>query len=247
MALRDEFIPYTDGNNLLAPGPVAPTGSGSDNGPMYTSEWYVMLQKSGQLTPQDLIDFQTRIGACVNSQGMLCRVPVGQNDGQEQVDDYLGVLNACKALGNTKIPRQFLLAIFKNLGFMDNVNPGSKSNWAAFMPRQLQLMAAMVSAAFPSWKNPLHILIRWYCKPLFIYAAIIIATSCIGTDPGNTDARRLSWHLQNNVKGSSILCRLAAWIWTNRLKKDYLNEMQDVAAIYYQPHPVNPYSKYWIT
>jgi hypothetical protein len=93
---------------------------------MFTAELYVTLQKLGQLVSQDYVDFQARIGQCINAEGMLCRVPIGQDDGQEQVDDYYGVFNGCKQMGNTKIPRQILLAMIKNLGFMDNVNPVSR-------------------------------------------------------------------------------------------------------------------------
>src|SRR5579863_8499878 len=101
MALREEILPYVDGNNLISPEPVTPgIVVGSDNGTSFTSEYYIILKKLGQLQSNDFADFQARIGQCVNSQGMLCRVPIGQNDGQEEVDDYYGVLNGCMQMGN---------------------------------------------------------------------------------------------------------------------------------------------------
>jgi len=246
MALRDEIVPYVDGNKLVAPNLVAPgTLAGSDNGPMYTSEYYIMLKKLGQLQSQDNADFQARIGQCVNNYGMLCRVPVGQDDGQEQVDDYYGVLNGCVQMQNTVIPRQFLAALINEWGSMDNENPG-RWQWTAFMPRQLQLVAAVVAASFPSWKNPLHILARSLFFPLFWFSAIIVATSCWGTDPQNTDARRLSWHLWQSVAPVSPLCWLASRVWLWRLKRAYgADGMKAVAKIYYQAG--HPFAKYWVT
>lgn len=246
MALRDEIPPFTDGNGLVTPGLATPgVLAGSDNGPMYTSEYYVMLQKLGQLQSDDYAKFDNLIQNCINSEGMLCRVPVGQDDGQEQVDDYYGVLNGCMQMGNTVIPRQFLAALIKNLGFMDNVNPGSHKNWASFMPRQMQLMACVIAGSFPG-SNPLNLGLRALFCPLFAFSAIILATSCIGVDPGDTDARRLSWHLYQCLKDQSLLCRLAGKIWLKRLYKDYgPTGMQAVAKIYYQGN--HPFKSYWVT
>lgn len=246
MALRDEIVPYVDGNQLVAPALVTPgTQKASDNGPMFTSEWYAMLKKSGCLVSQDFADFQERIGQCVNPQGMLCRVPVGQDDGQEQVDDYYGTLNGCKQMGNTTIPRQYLVAMIKNLGFMDNVNPGSHSNWKSFMLRQPQLVGAMIAAAFPSWWNPLHILIRMLFSPFLYVAALTLLISCINAPASDTDARRLSWHLMQTTKGVSLMCWLASKVWLSRLYKDFPDGMIGVAKLYYQAG--HPFAKYWIT
>lgn len=248
MGIREDFAPYFDGNGLLAPNPVSPdTVSGSDNGPMYLSEYMVMLEKTGQLTERDKEYFEHTIESCMN-QGTLCRRPVEQGNAQEQVDDYYGVLNACKQLGNTNIPRMFLKAIIKYLGFMDSINPGSHSNWASFMPRQPQLMAAMVTAAFPSWLNPLHILIRMLCFPLYVVAAVTIFISCIGEPMGSTDPRRLSWHLTQTVIPVSLMCKFASLFWYHRLYSVYgKNGMQNVASIYYKPQGNNPYQKWWIS
>lgn len=245
MALRDEIPPYVDGNRLVAPGLVNPgTLSASDNGPMFTSELYVMLQKLGQLVPQDSIDFQNRIGQCVDAQGMLCRVPVGQDDGLEQVDDYYGTLNGCMHMQNTVIPRQYLAALIKHLGFMDN-QTHKIGNWSAFLPRQPQLIASMIAAAFPGW-NPLHALIRALCWPLFAYASGSIAISCIGADPGDADSRRLSWHLWQSTAKVSLMCWLASKIWLWRLYGTYGDTgMQAVAKIYYTGD--HPFQRYWVT
>ena len=205
-----------------------------------------MLKRNGALQDSDIADYASRIGACVNPEGMLCRVPVGQDDGQEEVDDYYGVTNGCVEMGNTDIPRKFLKALFRFYGCMNNVKPGS-FNWDAFLARQLQLVCAVVSAAFPSKLNPLHYLVRLLAFPVYLYSAVVLLISCINAAPSDTDSRRLAWHLGNNVSKVSILNWLAFKVWKNRLSKTYPNGMKDVAGIYYQPQPNNPYSKWWIT
>jgi hypothetical protein len=250
MALRDDFSNYIDGNGLLSPNPGTwvPGQKSSDNGTSFTSEYYTILKKNDQLTNQDKLDYQQKIGQCVNSAGMLCRVPIGQDDGEEAPDDYYGVLNGCMQMGNTIIPRQFLTALVKNWGFMDNESPGRLFNWPTFMSRQLQMVACMVGASFPSWKNPLHILIRMTCFPLFLYSAIIVATAGMLAEPSDTDNRRLSWHLWQCLKPVSPLCWLASKLWLNRLYRAYgPTGMSAIAGIYYQPTNNNPYQKWWIT
>lgn len=245
MGIREEIKDYTDGNGLVSPSLVAPgTLQASDNGPMFTSEYYVILAKSNELTEQDKIDFSQKIEACINPQRMLNRVPVGQSDGQEGPDDYYGVLNACLHLDNTEIPRKFLCAAIKYRGSLDNVNPG-KWDPDAVLIRQPQLLAAMIAAAFPKW-NPFHFLMRLLAFPLFLVAAVSLMISCVGTPMNQADPRRLSWHLLQTVSNKSLLCKFASFIWYRRLKKDYgTAEMNGVAAQYYQSG--HPFIKYWIT
>ena len=244
MSIKDDFNNYIDSNGLLVP---AVGQQGSDNGPLFTSDMYIIIKKNGQLTDQDRLDYAYKIGQCIGLEGLLNRVPVGQNDGLEGPDDYYGTLNGCIELDDIAIPRKFLWACVKYLGSLNNVNPGK---WTAqsFLIRQPQLLCAMVNASFPSLKNPLHWLIRLICAPLYWVAAVSITISCIGVDPGNTDSRMLAWHLQNNTKKTSILCWLASLIWNKRLANDYPNKMKDVASIYFSPNGLdnNPYSKYWI-
>lgn len=250
MSIRDDFKKYIDGNSLNTPlpGTWIAGQSGSDNGVMFTSEYYIMLKKNGQLTDQDKLDYAQKIGQCVGPEGLLNRVPIGQSDGQEGPDDEYGVYNGCMELGNTSIPRKLLWSCIKLKGAMNNVLPGTWTG-QSFLIRQPQLLASMVSASFPSLLNPLHWLVRLLSFPLFLIAAVVIATSCINTPLDQADPRRLAWHLQNNVKKVSLFCYLASLIWMHRLNKDYDNGMKDVAAVYYLPKGLNqnPYSKWWIT
>ena len=250
MGIRDDFKLYTDGNNLTTPSPanLVPGTKGSDNGTMYTSEYFVMLKKMNLLCPADYPDYAARINQCIDKNGLLNRVPINQLDGQDSPDDYYGVANGCMEMGNTDIPRKFLWCLIKYFGCLNNVNPGS-FQWRAFLARQPQLVCAVVSAAFPSLKNPLHYLVRLAAFPLYLISAAVLLVSCIGTHVGDTDSRRLAWHLGNNVSKVSLMCKFAYWVWRNRLKAAYPNEMQGVAAIYYYPQGTgaNPYSKWWVT
>ena len=248
MSLRSEIIPYLDGNSLVCPNIPGPgTLSGSDNGPCFTSEYYILLEKNGMLGDQDKKDYAALMLKCINPEGMLCRVPVGQNDGQEQVDDYQALMAGCFHMDNTAIPRTILWSMIKHLGFMDNVNPGSKKNWASFMFRFPQLIASTITAAFPSLWNPVHIAIRFLTLPLYIFSALVIALACIGTPINSADPRRLAWHLIQVLKYRSVLCFLASLIWYKRLHKDYgPNGMIGVAMQYYHVPEVHPFTKYFI-
>lgn len=245
MSIRDDFKQYIDGFNLLAPNPQPPNATqGSDNGPMFTSEYYVMLAKKGILTDNDKTQYDLDISRCLNEHGVLCRSP--GNTMQEGPDDYYGVMNGCMELGNTQIPRVILKALIKNYGFLNNNKPGTMSA-EAFLARQLQLVCSMVTAAFPSMSNPLHYVVRLLALPLYVYSALVLLVSCVGVSTGDTDSRRLAWHLGNCVSKVSLLNKLAYKIWLKRLRKDYPDDMRGVASIYYQPQGNNPYMKHWET
>lgn len=246
MSIRDEIESYIDGNGLVAPNLVDPgSGAASDNGPMFTSEYYIILAKSGLLTEADKQRFNILISQCIDKNDMLNRFPINQPSRQEGPDDYLGVLNACKHLGITDIPRKFLFTTLIHLGFLNNENEELFS-LRSFLIRQPQLLATMFSAAFPSLFNPLHILLRLLGFPFYLIAALVIALSCINTDPYDTDSRRLSWHLLQITKGTSLLCKLASLLWYHRLHNDYIDGMRSVATIYYHPQGQHPFSRYWI-
>lgn len=246
MALRDEIIPFIDGNGLVSPSLANGAQRASGNGVMYSSEYYVMLEKLKLATDQDLADFDQKMKSCLNPQNVLCREPQPTAvDDQEGPDDYFGLMNACKQLDNVEIPRKLLWAMIKNFGCLNNKDPG-KFSFASFMPRFGHLMACMVSAAFPSWKNPLHILVRVACLPLYVYTAIILVLADAFTPVNNSDSRRLSWHCWQCVKDSSLLCRLSGSIWLNRLYAGYGPDgMKAVAKLYY--HDDHPFIKYWVT
>jgi len=249
MGIREDFSNFIDGNGLNTPASCVPIQGqkGSDNGPLFTSIYYILLNKNGQLTEQDKLYYADKINQCIGSD-LLNRVPVGQNDGLEGPDDLYGVLSGCIELGNTEIPRKLLWGCIKYKGSLYNTDPG-KWQWQAVLIRQLGLLTAMISAAFPSLTNPLHWLVRLFCHPLFVFSALVIAFSNMFENTSDTDTRQLTWTLQNNLKKTSLWCWLASKIWFWRLKKYYGSDlMKAVAAIYYSPNGLNqnPYSKYWL-
>jgi hypothetical protein len=210
---------------------------------MFTSEYFIMLKKNGNLDTWDLQDYQDRLYECIDGHGMLNRAP--DDPDQEGPDDYYGVTNGCMEMGIVSAPRKFLWALIRYLGCLNNNAPGI---WTldSFLARQPQLVCSILSAAFPSIVNPLHWAIRILASPLYLISALVLAFSCIGAKPGDCDAWRLTWHLGNCVSKVSLMNWLAYKLWLWRLHKVCPNGMKDVAAGYYQPYGNSPYSKWWV-
>ena len=91
MGLRDQIIPYIQGDGLVAPAIVTPPGTfrTSDNGVMFTSEYYIMLNRNGLLQQGDVQNYQNLIGSCISG-GQLHRGPGDTTE--DTIDDHLGVL-----------------------------------------------------------------------------------------------------------------------------------------------------------
>lgn len=247
MAIWESIDQYTDGNDLVAPHPMRPGElQGSGNGVMYTAEYFIILNRSLKWSVYAQTSFLSRVSPCIDSNGLLNRYPLSQISHQEGPDDYYGVLSACKELGITSIPRQFMSAVNKYWGFLNNENPG-KWTKNSFLIRQPALLACMVAAAYPSLKNPLHYLIRLAFFPFFLVTSLIISTSCMFTETDNSDSRRVAWHVIQATKSASLFCKLASLIWYKRLYEDYgPTGMKAVATIYYEPHGSHPFALYWI-
>lgn len=250
MSLREEIKGFVDGNNLVAPlkGPY-PSKAASFNGIRYTSEYFVILAKSHDISSNDQVDYLVKVLSCLTKDYMLTRIPPylnnGDQGGQQAVDDYYALMNGCIHTNESTVPRGILKALVKHLGFLNNLNPW-QLNAKAFMLRQPQLIASMISAAFP--RKILHFPIRLLALPLYIYAAIIIATACMLSKPEDTDARVLSWHLLQTTSRCSLSCYLASKLWNKRLEKHYgKGLMRSVAAIAYEPHGEHPFAKYWVS
>lgn len=100
--LKTEIIPYIDGNGLVAPNLFPPgTVRASDNGAMFTSEYYIMLNRNGEATGTDIASYQKVITACVGADGHLHRAPGDLT--QDVIDNNLGVLAGYAEFG-IKVP-----------------------------------------------------------------------------------------------------------------------------------------------
>lgn len=232
VVLRDEILAYTDADGLVSPQATQPNqNNASDNGVLFTSDYYVLLARLGQLNDVDYINYSSLIRKkCTTMVGLLNRGP--DNTNQEAPDDYYGLFSACQSLGLEILPSQIIQYGWDNWGNYNNVNPG-KFTWVSFLARQPQLICAAYAAArsAPLWIYPLR-----------VYTAIVIATSCINAPVGDTTSRRLAYHLINTMSPVSEICRIAAKIWFRRLLKDYPNGMQGVNDIYFGPdHPLAKY------
>lgn len=89
MSLIAEIPPFIDGNNLVAPGLVPPgLLRGSDNGPMFTAEYLIMLNRN--LLGFDDLHYNA-IVKCVGTDGELHRAPGDTTP--DEVDDHYGALS----------------------------------------------------------------------------------------------------------------------------------------------------------
>lgn len=88
--LKEEIKPFIDGDGLVAPQLSNGAWRSSDNGPMFTAEYYIMLNRVDRLSNGDGIDFHDLIGRCVGADGNLHRAP--HDESPDEIDDHIAVL-----------------------------------------------------------------------------------------------------------------------------------------------------------
>jgi len=225
MSLKDEIVPYLDQYGLVQPR----LNTGSNNGVLYLSEYFVILNRLGQATLVDQMNYKAIIESCFKVPGLLMRNPINAG-GQEAPDDNFGVASAASFLQDKSLAQDTLTYGYKHYGAFNNVD----GTWTdqAFLWRQLQLYSAYVWAA---GKTPLF--------PFRFYTAMVILYASLPTPTSNTDARALAWLLIQVAAPKSWMCRMAAKLWKRRLFKDYLNGMTDVAVMQFGAD--HPLAKYW--
>lgn len=243
---ENDFSTYLTVDGYSTNEPIAPgTVMGCTNHTMYTSEMYIMKHKLGIDSQLDRDKWEQLIDNCMLVPGLSLRFPKFMD--LDSPDNIYGILAASKVLNKPQVAYSMLQYGMSNYGFYNVFNPNhiknqdGSINWGALQWRQIQEIFAMhcASGNYKIWK--------FWLWPLEIYAGLVIATSCIGVETSNTDARRLSWLLIQAVKEDSLFCRLMSKIWYKRLYKDYgPTGMKAVAGIYYKPEINNPYAKYWI-
>ena len=128
MSLRDEMLAFTDGDGLVsvAPEPYPLPERTSDNGVMFTAEYYIMLRRNGQLGNNDLIEYCALIQKCIGPDKYIHRAPGDLTP--DEIDDNIGTLNAYADLRlrvNFKLP--YWLWRFPQLVYSYLVNRGVPS------------------------------------------------------------------------------------------------------------------------
>lgn len=238
MSLRNEIKLFIDGNGLVTPNVY--TGEykrGSDNGVMFTSEYYIHLKDNKELDELDLSNYEAVIKSCSVEPGLIARAP-GDKQGGPPPDDLYAIAAASKTLGMPSIAKSIVDYGERNNWVFNADRPGNPHwgdgrDFEAWLGRQPSLVCALKAAAgspLPGW--------------LKLVTAAIIATSCAGVKKDDSDARRLAFHLVRAVEGSGGILDWACNVWWNRLRRDYGDEgMRGVALLYYQGD--HPYRRYW--
>jgi hypothetical protein len=175
MGLREEILPYIQGNGLVAPQPVGtpPEFRTCDNGTQFSSEFYILLKMHGLLHSGDAADYKRLMDACVGADKYLHRSP--GDDSLDEQDNHNGVYAGHIQLG---LRPSFYL---------------SRNLW-----RFPQLIAL---SAFASQK----FIYRLLALPLVFYTALVILTSCINTPTSDTDARIGAWLVIKAMEGSALV------------------------------------------
>lgn len=225
--LTTDIARFTDGNQLVAPHSVHyGVTQGSDNGPMYTSEFFIAMVRNGENRHNSAIQFTEVLDPCIQN-GILARAPRPQDSDPVGPDNILGFLAACTELQLGIEARGMLKALVRNYGFLPT---GPKKRWADFYARQPQLLAAMLAAG-----NCASI----FTGPLFVWTALVILLAGRKAPADEADPWRLSWLLIQTTAPVSFVCYLAAKNWRRRLLKTHPRGMRDVNAVYYEPgHPL---------
>lgn len=264
MSLREEIKAFTDADGLVAPGPVNPGDTRtSDNGVMFTSEYYVLLALRGELEPLDVSDWRSRTLQCFKEPGLLCRNPVKYGvASQEGPDDYYGVIAASSIMDPTIA--QAILAYGKAREYtLDPIfDYVQEKTGDVLWLRLLRKVLGGIKVRYnfnnmgedltpESWMGrqlqlvaAMHFAANKKCPLLLrIFTALVIATSCINAPTSDTDGRRLAWLLICTAAPKCWMSKLASRLWYYRLKRDYPGKgMRGVAELYYQAnHPFKTY------
>lgn len=94
MSIRAEIEPFLTIDGYVCPNKVPPfVIVGCDNQNMFTSEYYIMLNRNQDLVITDISDFLYLVNRSMDSSKELQRYPGGWVG--TEIDDYLGVLAAC--------------------------------------------------------------------------------------------------------------------------------------------------------
>lgn len=205
------MAPYLNVDHMAGGHPVNEfhTRRNNDNHGMFTAEYLrIVNDLNPALRPDECME------QLVDDKGVLHRY-MGDIEPDLSPDNLLGFLNYVE-LRPEKRPLAKRIYDRGRKGWGSYTTPWSAEG---FLFRQPQLIMALIAASGgAAWY-------KFWQWPLVIYTALVIAIAGRGIPAENDqDARRLSWHLIQIMKGHSLLCRLAARVWWGRLRKQYGDE-----------------------
>lgn len=216
MSLREEITPFIQGDGLVAPAVVSPSGTfrTCDNGVMFSSEYLIMLNRTGELVGQDIIDYQSKIQACVGFDNDLHRAPLDITP--DEYDDHIGVLAGYSEFG-LKVPFSLPMRLWR-------------------FPQLLY--AFLLNKGVPSFLMPFY---SFYNALVIATSCINAPTSDTDSRRLNWHQWQATKHksMLANFAGNF-------WLWRQRKVYNTDKVMQAVATIYYQPPGGHPFSKYWV-
>lgn len=225
MGLREEIAQYQDADGFVTPR----IGVGSNNGILYTSEYYVLLVKLGLARHDDLYAFEQTMRKCQIEPGLFKRHP-GASD-QEGPDDYIGLTTAAYLLGSD-IAKEVLDYGKRHAFLYNNEMPGSvehtddRPNYSAMFGRSPSLIAHLYFAAGETPSFPLRLC--W---------AVSVAYSAFRPS-SDQDSHILSSLLVSAMGDKSGLCAHAA-----RLRPSESKMRQIVGDYFSDPH--HPLARHW--
>lgn len=138
---------WIDENGFLKPR-IAMDSSG--NGLLYTTMYYIIVFRSCNILSKAEIDFvNARVDKCKLKPGLYARTP-GNTYGQEQFDDYLGLIVWCIVTDNRKLAREILWYGITHAGFF---NTDGNLQGTDFLWRSVHIFIGLgILASFPSLK-----------------------------------------------------------------------------------------------
>jgi len=242
MGLKDEISAYRDADGLVCNHRVEPGQvNSSGNGVLYTSLYFLLLKRRGELTPEDQLDYLSVMRSCEvpGFPGLLKRGP-NQND-EESHDDYTG---ACAGLAKLSPGWAFRIlahgrarwvktpsSILVNYSY-SVVIPGAWGGIKPWLGRMRQVVAHMHWAA---GETP-----PWYDRLVWV-----MAVAFGKLDGKDQDAALMNWLLIETISAPNRLELWALNRWTRRFQKSGWGSMRAVVQRALSNDPSHPIVRYW--
>lgn len=220
MTMRQDFEACGGAYGLICRFPGEQT---TDNGALFTTEYYLILKRMNFLLSSDLDNYKQIMEDCMQSDGMSQRKP-GDNS-QDSPDNMIALAVGSKAFGTNFAQRMLAYGRTTFPKYVYNQpNPG-KFTWSAWMGRMPGLIGFMKICAGEK-ANPLEL--------LCLYAGVIITM----LQPHSNTSDKLLTQIMLEQMPDSLIKRL----WNKYIKNAY-GGINGVCQIYF---PTNsPFRAYW--